>query len=122
MSTQPTDIVVLVTGSSSGFGFHLVKFLLKAGYKVIAASRSASPTQPALGELKAAGAALLALDPGAPYAVIKETLEQTALNIYGHIDVVINNAGYLIEGPMEEFTYVYYLFYKLAQGLDGYYV
>ena len=58
-----------------------------------------------LNELKEKGAATLELDVTAPLNELHATAAK-AVAIYGHIDVVVNNAGYLISGALEENTYV----------------
>lgn len=73
--------------------------MLKRGEKVIATGRKLA----ALESLKAAGAHTLELDVTAPldklHAVAKE-----AVGIHGRVDVVVNNAGYLQAGTIEEST------------------
>ena len=89
-----------VTGASRGLGLSLVKQLLAAGYRIAATSRSASDLQ------KAAGLD----DPGhfLPLTVdltssgdIRRSIEQTVA-AFGTIDVIVNNAGYGMEGTVEE--------------------
>ncbi|KAL7809340.1 hypothetical protein V8C44DRAFT_144649 [Trichoderma aethiopicum] len=83
--------VFLVTGSTSGIGAALVEHILTRGDKVIATGRK---IEEKLGHLKAKSenVALLELEVTAGIEVIKAKIE-TAWNIFGHIDVVMNNAG-----------------------------
>lgn len=89
--------VFLITGTSSGFGSQIAKQALQAGHKVIATSRNASK----LSELESLGAATLSLDINASEADIQQNIKEAAA-IYGTIDVLINNAGYIWEGAVEE--------------------
>lgn len=91
------DPVFLITGASSGFGKHTALEALKRGHKVIATARSASR----LGELKEAGAAVLDLDVTAPEEVLDARLK-AANDVYGRITHVVNCAGYILEGAVEE--------------------
>lgn len=51
--------------------------------------------------LKDAGAAVLELDVTSPQEQLDE-IAKTAWEIYGHIDVLVNNAGYIEGGILEE--------------------
>lgn len=52
-------------------------------------------------DLKAAGAAILELDVTAKQSELDAVIEK-ALNIYDGIDVLVNNAGYIEAGFVEE--------------------
>ncbi len=93
----------LVTGCSSGFGEHFVHSILSRGDRVIASGRQASSR---LQHLKAVGAAVLDLDVSISQAGLDQKVAE-ALNIYGAIDVLVNNAGYIESGAVEELTYVF---------------
>lgn len=54
-----------------------------------------------LQDLKAAGAAILELDTTVPQTQLNAVMNE-ALKIYGGIDVLVNNAGYIEAGIMEE--------------------
>jgi len=95
------QLVWLITGTSSGFGKELSLALLARGDKVISTARARS--LPKLTELKENGAATLELDVTAPLNEL-HAVAAKAVAIYGHVDVVVNNAGYLISGPLEENT------------------
>jgi len=84
--------VVLVTGASSGLGKALANLLHKKGYTVYGTSRNPKPEQHAF--------TLLRMD------VQDETSVQHAINQIvtqcGRIDILINNAGIGIAGPVEQ--------------------
>lgn len=95
-----TDKVWYVTGASQGLGLSLVKQLLAAGYRVAATSRKASDLQ------KAAGvddrSRFLSLEVDLTSADdIRHSIEQTVAT-FGAVDVIVNNAGYGMEGTVEE--------------------
>ncbi|KAJ4357418.1 uncharacterized protein N0V89_001993 [Didymosphaeria variabile] len=89
--------VFFITGTSSGFGAEIAKQALQAGHKVIATSRNANK----LTELKNLGAHPISLDINASDAEIQRVVKEAAA-VYGTIDVLINNAGYIWEGAVEE--------------------
>lgn len=91
----------LITGCSSGFGELFVRKLRAAGDNVIATGRSADVK---LAHLKDTGASILDLDVSMPFEVIKAKIEE-AWSLYpGGIDVVVNNAGYILSGALEALT------------------
>ena len=87
---------VLITGCSTGIGWATALRLVKAGHTVYATARMLGTMQ----ELGAAGCKLLELDvcdeASIRAAVGKVESEQ------GAVGVLINNAGYGSEGPIEE--------------------
>ena len=79
--------VAVVTGASKGIGLAVVGTLLDQGARVVATSRSRSP------ELEALGGDLLhvpanLMDAGAPAEVVARAVET-----FGGLDVLVNNAG-----------------------------
>jgi NAD(P)-dependent dehydrogenase (short-subunit alcohol dehydrogenase family) len=90
-------LVWLVTGCSSGFGWAFVKQILHRGDLVIATARRVDSLQP----LKDAGAAVLQLDVTSTQATLNAIITD-AIAVYGHIDVLVNNAGYIAAGAWED--------------------
>ncbi|CAG8952805.1 hypothetical protein HYFRA_00009050 [Hymenoscyphus fraxineus] len=91
----------LITGCSSGFGEEFVRQLRAAGDNVIATGRNASTK---LAHLKETGASILDLDVTASQEEITSKIAE-AWNLYPDgIDVVVNNAGYILSGAFEEVT------------------
>ncbi|RGP74622.1 oxidoreductase yusz [Fusarium sporotrichioides] len=87
-----------ITGCSSGFGESFVRQLRAAGDNVIATGRNA---QARLSHLEGTGAVILDLDVTAPPEAIKNKIDE-AWSIYDGIDVIVNNAGFILSGPFEE--------------------
>lgn len=93
----------LITGCSSGFGAEFVHQLRALGDNVIATGRHADTK---LEHLKDTGASIIDLDVTAPEDVIAAKVEK-AWGLYpGGIDVVVNNAGYILSAAFEELTHV----------------
>ena len=88
----------LVTGCSSGIGESFVLELLGRGDHVIATARNGTSR---LTSLKETGAAILDLDVAAPQHDLDIKIQE-AIAIYGSIDVLVNNAGYIEAGMVEE--------------------
>lgn len=96
-----TALTWFITGCSSGFGEILVRQLRAAGDNVIATGRNAATK---LAHLKDTGASILDLDVTAPGAEIQAKIDE-AWEIYpGGIDIVVNNAGFIVSGAVEELT------------------
>lgn len=93
--------VVLVTGSSTGIGEAVARRMAMDGDAVVVNSRSRERAERVAGELAAAGATVAAAagdvgDPGDVRAIIGVALER-----FGRLDVLINNAGTDPTGPSE---------------------
>lgn len=84
--------VILITGASSGIGRISAEFLSNKGYKVYGTSRNPKPADENFTFLK-----LDLLEKSS----IKKAIE-TLIEKEGRIDVLINNAGMGITGPIEE--------------------
>ncbi|KAK4158719.1 putative dehydrogenase [Cladorrhinum sp. PSN259] len=86
-------LVFLITGTTSGIGLALVQHVLARGDKVIATGRSIHTR---LADLKAQSRpdqlALLELDITSPPSVLADKAKE-AWSIFGHIDILLNNAG-----------------------------
>ncbi|KAL2812317.1 hypothetical protein BJX63DRAFT_397097 [Aspergillus granulosus] len=92
--------VWFITGCSSGFGEQFVRQLRALGDDVVATGRDAEVK---LAHLKDTGATILDLDVTAPQAELDAKFQQ-AIDIYGTVDVLVNNAGFIQCGAVEELT------------------
>ena len=90
--------VWLVTGCSSGFGRSFVPAILARGDKVVATARRISDLDYIRGD---EGARALQLDITVSEDIIRQKMEQ-AVGEFGRIDVLVNNAGYVMSGVWEE--------------------
>jgi short-subunit dehydrogenase len=87
---------ILVTGASSGIGLHIATRLQEGGYYVIGTSRSPEKYQDRV-PFK-----LLTLDISNDNSI--DLFVKELFNHVAHLDVLINNAGYLVKGLAEETT------------------
>ncbi|KAF3763384.1 NAD(P)-binding protein [Cryphonectria parasitica EP155] len=95
--------VWLITGASAGFGLILSLRALKAGHRVIGSVRSRTRSSDAVKSIEGAGGVIIEMDMTEPQASIVKKV-QDAEAIYGRIDVLINNAGYSLLGPIAQMT------------------
>jgi NAD(P)-dependent dehydrogenase (short-subunit alcohol dehydrogenase family) len=93
MSTQPK--VAVITGASQGIGAALVAAYRKAGFRVVANSRSIKP---------GADPDILAVAGDISDAKVAARLIATAVDKFGRVDTLINNAGIFTAKPFTEFT------------------
>ncbi len=100
-----TGRAAIVTGGSKGLGQAMAAGLASAGADVLISSRHADESQEAARQIaedyghRAVG---IAADVAAPDDV--RTMTETALSEFGRIDILINNAGINIRGPIDELT------------------
>lgn len=99
--------LILVTGASSGFGQLLVPLLLERGHTVMAGLRGGAPRLPeVLGESwrkypeRLIGVDLH-LDRPESFEQVKALLKDRG---WSGLDVLVNNAGYGVMGPLEELS------------------
>jgi NAD(P)-dependent dehydrogenase (short-subunit alcohol dehydrogenase family) len=89
---------VIVTGASQGIGAAIVQAFLDRGYNVVGTSRSVSKA----GLTPVANLALVDGDIGDPATA--EQVTKTAVERFGSINHVINNAGIFAAKPFTDFT------------------
>ncbi|KAL2678922.1 hypothetical protein Neosp_009674 [[Neocosmospora] mangrovei] len=94
------QLIWLVTATASGLGAAIVQHLTARGDRVIATGRNADER---LGHLKSDNVAILELDVTAPQQQINAQIEK-AWQVWGHIDVLLNNAGVSAPKSIEEAT------------------
>lgn len=98
------DRVALVTGGNRGLGFEMAKALAEAGADVVVTSRQIEKAQASAAALaEATGRHTLGLAVDVIEAQQVEAMVQAVIQEFGHIDILINNAGINIRKPLEEF-------------------
>ena len=104
MDTDNTNIagkVVVITGASSGLGEATARYLAERGATVVLGARRAERLQALVDEITQAGGQASALvtdvtDPAQVQALVDSAVEQ-----YGRLDVILNNAGVMPHSPLE---------------------
>ena len=90
-----------ITGASSGFGRLLAEYLLSLDAKVVATARNVDRLED-LVKRHPGNVIALELDVTNQHSIEKAVAD--ALASVGHIDVLVNNAGYGVAGAVEEVT------------------
>lgn len=89
---------IIITGTSRGIGFELVKLFSKAGHRVLALSRNEKPIQ----NLNLENVTAFSFDLADADAYSK--VEKFITENWQQVDVLINNAGMLVNKPFSEIT------------------
>jgi NAD(P)-dependent dehydrogenase (short-subunit alcohol dehydrogenase family) len=87
--------VAVVTGASQGIGAGLVRGYLERGYRVVANSRSIKPD---------ASADILTVPGDITDPTVAERVIGDAVEKFGRVDTLVNNAGIFISKPFTEYT------------------
>src|SRR5258708_27081902 len=87
--------VAIITGASQGIGAGLVVAYRKLGYAALATSRTISPSQ---------DADVLAVQGDISDRDTAERVVSAALERFGRIDALVNNAGIFIAKPFTDYT------------------
>lgn len=103
------DNVMIITGASSGFGMITALEAAKQGYRVVVMARRADRLTQLVQQIEALGGSALAVPGDLTQAADQERLIDEALQTYGRIDVLVNNAGLplqqgFVESPVEEIS------------------
>jgi short-subunit dehydrogenase len=91
--------VVLITGGSRGLGFALARELAALGCRLVLISRKLDELERAKAQLGGADVFLRAADVSKPDQ-IRSAVDEATIH-FGQIDIVMNNAGIILVGPLE---------------------
>lgn len=95
--------VALVTGSSRGIGAVIAKSLANAGASVVINYASSSTAADAVrDEIKAAGGQAIAVKANIGKPIEISQLFDAAINEYGKLDILINNAGVTLNRSIQD--------------------
>jgi NAD(P)-dependent dehydrogenase (short-subunit alcohol dehydrogenase family) len=96
--------VAVVTGGASGIGYAMADRFAREGMKIVLADVQADALEDAEGRLRAGGAEVLAVETDVAQAAAVEHLRDRALDAFGAVHVVCNNAGVVTQGSVWETT------------------
>lgn len=92
--------VILLTGASSGIGEGIARYLAEQGHKLVLGARRTDRLANLCDELRREGASIDFLSTDVTQRSDTQKLADFALDKYGRIDVMINNAGVMPLSPM----------------------
>ena len=100
MSTNIEGKVVVITGASSGLGESTARHLAKLGATVVLGARRKDRLDAIVKDIQAAGGEALAVTVDVTKRAEVEGLVNKAVDTYGRIDVMVNNAGIMAIAPL----------------------
>jgi NADP-dependent 3-hydroxy acid dehydrogenase YdfG len=100
MSSSLTGTVALVTGASSGIGEATARRLAEEGATVALVARRADRLDALATKIEEAGGTALAVAADITDRVQAEAAVQTVIDQFGRLDVLVNNAGLMLLGPI----------------------
>ncbi|GAA0911826.1 oxidoreductase [Virgisporangium aurantiacum] len=104
VSSMAEKKVLLVTGAGRGMGMDIAKAALAAGYAVVATGRDPGKVAQAVGVTGNRTDDLLTVRLDVTDLAGAQAAVQAAVDRFGRIDVLVNNAGNFIAGFFEEIT------------------
>ena len=101
MSNNIEAKVVVITGASSGLGEATARHLSALGANVVLGARRVDRIQALAAELASTGGKAIAIVTDVTDFVQVKRLVDAAVQTYGRVDVMINNAGLMPHSPLE---------------------
>ncbi len=95
---------VLITGASQGIGRETSLLFARKGYNLVLAARQLDRLEALAQEIRAMGVDAIAIPTDVRDPDQVSALADKALQHYGAIDVLINNAGIYMLGPVDKFS------------------
>jgi len=101
-----TDKTAIVTGGSKGLGLAMAAGLASAGANIIIVNRNATEGQAAADELvNSYGNRVVAYNANVTDPANMEAMSSAAMDTFGRIDILINNAGINVRGAIDALEY-----------------
>jgi NAD(P)-dependent dehydrogenase (short-subunit alcohol dehydrogenase family) len=101
---QLLDQVAVVTGASAGIGRAVAAAYAAEGAKVVLAARNQEKLADVADAIRAVGGAALAVPTDVTNEGEVANLFRQAVETFGRVDLLVNNAGVSIGGPPDELT------------------
>jgi NADP-dependent 3-hydroxy acid dehydrogenase YdfG len=96
-----TDKVVVITGASSGIGESTAKLLAEQGARVVIGARRSNRIDALVKDISATGGKAIGFATDVTKRAEVEALIQGAIDGFGRVDVLVNNAGIMPIAPIE---------------------
>ena len=94
--------VALVSGSGRGIGLAIASKLAREGARVVVNDLDAAPAEAAVASIKAAGGTAVACIGSVTADGFAEKFVATAVDTYGGLDIIVNNAGYTWDNVIQK--------------------
>ncbi|MEJ2485168.1 MAG: SDR family oxidoreductase [Anaerolineales bacterium] len=98
MNTMFEKQVVVITGAGRGIGAAAAKMFAEAGAKVVVNDLNPEPANAVVAEIEQAGGVAIAVPGDVTAPDFPEELLKAAVEAYGKINILVNNAGYTWDG------------------------
>jgi NADP-dependent 3-hydroxy acid dehydrogenase YdfG len=95
------DKIVVITGASSGMGESTAKLLARHGAKVVLGARRKNRIDAVVKEISAAGGKAIGFAVDVTKRAEVEALIKGAVDSFGRVDVIVNNAGIMPIAPIQ---------------------
>jgi NADP-dependent 3-hydroxy acid dehydrogenase YdfG len=102
MSTNIENKVVVITGASSGLGEATARHLAARGAAVVLGARRTDKLEQIAADIRAAGGKAEVVATDVTNKAQVQALIDTAVRVFGRVDVLINNAGLMSIAPLDE--------------------
>jgi len=100
VDSRLTGTVAIITGASSGIGEATARQLVEHGASVAVVARRKDRLDALVSDLEAAGGSALAVEADITDRGQAEQAVQTVIDRFGRVDILINNAGLMLVGPI----------------------
>lgn len=104
MTRKLENKVALVSGSGRGIGREIALKLASEGARVVINDLDAEPAEQTVRDIKARGGQAVACVGSVTDTDFGERFVQTALEHFGGIDIIVNNAGYTWDNVVQKMT------------------
>ena len=100
MSKNIENIVVVITGASSGLGEATARYLAQKGASVVLGARRLNKLESIAADITKEGGKVAILATDVSKAADVQALVQKAISSFGKVDVIVNNGGMMPLGPL----------------------
>lgn len=104
MSRLLQNKVAIITGAGRGIGAAAARLLAEQGAAVVASDRDAGPLAETVAAIEAAGGAARAVAGDITDPAFPEALVGAAVEVYGGLHILVNNAGYTWDGMLHKMS------------------